>query len=259
MSAREQRRRRGGRVAPAAGLAFALGAGLTLGGCTVIQTECPVGTEVQRRIFSGGAEAEWCHRADGVHQGPEVRYYESGARMIEGAYLDGVRHGEWHYTTHDGLVWRRDRWEDGALVEKHVEPPLARPNAAAVDVLAPTDSMIIKLASADPTLGRAARADQLPPFAVWYTNGKPRVLGHYDRDGLRTGTWWFWHEDGQVARQVDYDAGVRHRMFREWHEGGRSKTDGFYIDGERDGHWRRWDAEGRLLADQDYGHGMLPP
>jgi antitoxin component YwqK of YwqJK toxin-antitoxin module len=243
------------------GLGFALAFLSSLGapGCAAIQTECPLGTEAKRRIYSGGAESEWCYRADGVHQGPEVRYYESGARMIEGAYLDGVRQGEWHYTTRDGLLWRRDRWEDGALVGKHVEPPLPRPNASPVDVLAPTDSMVIRLASADPTLGRTSRQDELPPFAAWYANGKPRVLGHYDRDGLRTGTWWFWYEDGQVARQVDYDAGVRHRTFREWHGSGRSKTDGSYLDGERDGQWRRWDGQGRLVADQEYAHGMLPP
>jgi antitoxin component YwqK of YwqJK toxin-antitoxin module len=258
MSARDQPRGRAeGAVARGFRLAFLLAIAPT--GCTTIQTECPLGTEVRRRIYSGGAESEWCHRADGVHQGPEVRYYESGARMIEGAYLDGARQGEWRYTTHDGLLWRRDRWEDGALVEKHVEQPLARPDATPADVLAPTDSMVIKLASADPTLGRASRAAELPPFAAWYANGKPRLLGHYDGEGLRMGTWWFWYEDGQVARQVDYDAGVRHRTFREWHGSGRSKTDGFYLDGERDGHWRRWDGQGRLLADQEYGHGMLPP
>jgi antitoxin component YwqK of YwqJK toxin-antitoxin module len=237
----------------------ALGLALALTGCTVMRTECPLGTDGIRRIFSGGAEAEWCRRADGVHQGPEVRYYESGERMIEGAYLDGVRHGEWHYYASQGSLWRRDRWADGALVDKRVDLPIGRPNAPPVDPLAPTDSYVIKLASADPTLGRTTREDGLAPFAVWYANGKPRVLGHYDRDGLRTGAWWFWYEDGQLAREVAYDAGVRHRAFREWHENGRAKTDGAYLDGEREGTWRRWDAEGRLVTEQDYGHGKVAP
>jgi antitoxin component YwqK of YwqJK toxin-antitoxin module len=250
-----------GRTYVAVAIGIALPGLLSVGtpGCTGFQTECPLGTEAQRRIYSGGAETEWCHRADGVRHGPEARYYESGAPMIGGGYFDGVRQGEWRYLTHDGLVWRRDRWEDGALVDKHVDQAGAPSNAAPGDVLAPTNSMVIKLASADPLLGRASRADELPPFAAWYANGKPRLLGRYDHEGLRTGTWWFWYEDGQVARQVDYDAGVRHRTFREWHTGGVSKTDGFYINGERDGHWRRWDGQGRLVADQEYGHGMLPP
>jgi antitoxin component YwqK of YwqJK toxin-antitoxin module len=232
---------------------------LAAGACSEIQTVCPSGTEARRRIYSGGGEAEWCHRDDGVRQGAEARYYESGRKMLDGAYLDGVRHGDWHYYVADGAAWRRDRWEDGALVAKKIDLPPAPPNGAAIDVLAPTESNIIKLASADPGLGRSARDGDLPTFAVWYGDGKPRVLGHYDRDGLRTGTWSFWNESGRLAREVTYDAGVRQGAFREWHANGRPKTDGAYAVGERDGRWRRWDEGGRLVADQMQGRVMLPP
>jgi antitoxin component YwqK of YwqJK toxin-antitoxin module len=234
---------------------------LLASGCgTVIRTVCPEGTVARRRIFSGGAEAEWCHRDDGVHQGPEARYFESGAPMLEGAYVDGVRHGEWHYYTQVGYAWRRDRWEDGALLAAKVELPQRPPNGPPVDVLSPTESGVIKLASADPGRMRGAREDELETFAAWYGDGKPRVQGRYDGDGLRTREWRFWYEGGGPAREVTYVAGVRNGAFREWHPNGRPKTDGWYADGERDGRWRRWDGEGRPVADQIYGRGvMLPP
>jgi antitoxin component YwqK of YwqJK toxin-antitoxin module len=231
----------------------------SLSACAEVLVVCPEGTGPQRRIFSGGAEAEWCHRGDGVRQGLEVRYYESGAKMLEGAYLDGARFGEWFYYPSAGPPWRRDRWEDGALVDKRIELPARDANQPAVDPLAPTDSLVIKLAAADPTLGRVVREDELPAFAVWYANGKPRVLGRYDRDGYRTRTWRFWFESGGLAREVMYDAGVRHGQFREWHENGQAKTDGSYEDGERDGHWRRWDETGRLVSDQTYARAMVAP
>ncbi len=243
-------------------LAFgALGLALVaaLDACVGIQIACPAGTEGQRRVFSGGAEAEWCHRDDGVRQGLEVRSYEAGGRMLVGAYLDGARFGEWAYTTKDGLEWRRDRWEDGALVAKTVEPPPRPPNEPPVDVSQPTSSLIISLAAADPTLGRAVREDELPAFAVWYDDGKPRVLGRYDREGFRTRIWRFWYEGGVLAREVTYDAGVRSGAFREWHPNGAAKTDGAYAEGERDGRWRRWDDRGRLVADETFTHAMLPP
>ena len=66
------------------------------------------------------------------------------------------------------------------------------------------------------------------------------MLGRYDGDGLRTGTWQFWYETGVLAREVDYDAGLRERLFREWHPNGQAKTDGAYSVGERAGRWRRW-------------------
>jgi hypothetical protein len=232
---------------------------LACGGCYQMRTVCPTGTEGRRRVFSGGAESEWCRRDDGVHQGPEVRYFEIGAPMLAGAFVDGVRHGEWHYFTTDGRTWRRDRWEDGAMIVSKVELPQRPPNGEDLDVLAPTESNIIKLASADPGLGRTERAADLPAFAAWYAGGKPRVLGRYDREGLRTRAWLFWHEGGGLAREVTYDGGVRHGPFREWHANGRPKTDGAYADGERDGRWRRWDEGGRPVADQIYARVMLPP
>jgi hypothetical protein len=229
-------------------------------GCVEIRTICPEGAEATRRILSGGAETEWCRRPDGVRQGAETRYYESGAKMIEGAYLDGVRHGEWRFYTSDSqLPWRRDRWADGALVSVQIEPRAAGQGGAPGDPLAPTQSGVIKLASADPLLGRSARDRELEQFAAFYPNGRPRVLGRYDADGLRTGTWRFWYDNGHLAREIDYDLGIRHRAFREWHEDGGPRTDGFYLDGERDGRWRRWDEAGGLLSDRTYDHAMLPP
>jgi antitoxin component YwqK of YwqJK toxin-antitoxin module len=225
----------------------AVAAALLAGACATPHTLCPEGTDISRRILSGGSEAEWCRRDDGVRQGPEVRFYESGAKMVEGAYLDGVLHGLWRYYFNEGSVWREDRWEDGALVAKRIDPRAARLSRRQLDALGPTSSGVIKLASADPLLGRAARQRGGGVFQSWYANGKPRMAGSYDGDGLRTGTWRFWYESGGLAREVDYQAGVRHRAFREWYEGGAPETDGFYLDGERDGAWRRWDPSGRAI------------
>jgi hypothetical protein len=239
------------------GLGAAIAA--TLAACADMRVACPEGTGPERRVFSGGGEAEWCHRGDGVRQGLEVRYYENGDKMLEGAYLDGARFGEWFYYTNEGARWRHDRWEDGALMAKAIDLPPRAANQAPVDVLAPTASLIVSLGSADPTLGRATRERELPVFAVWYGTGKPRVLGHYDRDGLRTRAWRFWYGSGALAREVTYDAGVRQGSFQEWHENGRPKTDGAYEVGERDGRWRRWDETGRLLSDEAWAHGMVAP
>jgi hypothetical protein len=235
-------------------------AALAVLGCApAFQAVCPQGTMARRRVLSGGAETEWCYRDDGVRQGPELQFYDSGTTMTEGGYVDGVRSGDWRYYMANGWAWRLDRWEDGALVDKRLAIPKREEGGPPVDVLAPTDSMVIKLASADPTPGRLVRASELPPFAVWYPDGKPRVLGHYDADGLRTGTWQFWYEGGGLAREVDYDAGVRHRLFREWHQNGRPKTDGVYDSGERDGRWRRWDEAGKLVSDHDYTRAIVAP
>jgi hypothetical protein len=221
--------------------------------CTQVRTVCPAGTEISRRIYSGGAEAEWCRRpADDVRQGPEVRYYESGSKMIEGEYLDGAQHGVWRQFFKDGRQWREDRWSDGELSAKKIDPRVAAMRGEELEALGPTSSGIIKLAERDPVLGRAAVARGGGTFVGRFASGGPRVVGRYDGEGLRTGTWRFWNEAGRLTREIDYDLGVRHRAFREWHDNGAPRTDGFYLAGERDGLWRHWDESGRPAADERY-------
>ena len=77
-----------------------------ISGCATARTTCPLGTELSRRIYSGGAEAEYCHRPDGIRQGPETRYYESGAEHVSGEYVDGTQSGVWRYRFSNGRNWR---------------------------------------------------------------------------------------------------------------------------------------------------------
>src|SRR5580765_6505631 len=138
------------------GLAFVVAAA-ALGGCATARTTCPEGTTLARRIYSGGAEAEYCHRPDGIRQGPETRYYESGAEHVSGEYLDGAQSGVWRFRFSDGRNWRAERWDDGALVAKTVDPAVAGMSREQIEALGPTSSNIIKLASRDPRVFRESR------------------------------------------------------------------------------------------------------
>jgi antitoxin component YwqK of YwqJK toxin-antitoxin module len=225
-------------------------------GCATGRTNCPGGTELTRRIYSGGAEAEYCHRPDGVRQGPEIRYYESGAEHVSGEYVDGAQSGVWRFRFSNGRNWRAERWDDGALVGKTVDPEVARLTPEQLEALGPTSSNIIKLTSHDPRTFRESREGG-GTFIVRYDNGRPRVAGDYDAEGLRVGVWHFWNEDGKLAREVEYLAGIREHAAREWHPNGAPAVEGFYVAGEREGRWRWWDANGRLTQELAYSAGSL--
>jgi antitoxin component YwqK of YwqJK toxin-antitoxin module len=228
---------------------------LVTNSCATARTTCPIGTELSRQIYSGGAEAEYCHRPDGIRQGPETRYYESGAEHVAGEYLDGAQSGVWRYRFSNGRNWRAERWDDGALVSTKVDPAVAGMSEEQLAALGPTDSNVIKLTSHDPRLYREARERGGGHFDGRYDNGRPRVAGDYDADGLRSGIWRFWNEDGRLAREIEFVAGVRERMAREWHPNGQLATEGFYVAGEREGQWRWWDAQGKLTSDAVYSGG----
>jgi len=247
--------------APVGACALLCAGGLTLFSCATPRTVCPIGTELARRIYSGGAEVEWCGRPDGVRQGPETRYYESGTELVSGAYVDGAQSGVWRYRFNDGRNWRAERWDDGALVQRTIDPAVARMSAAELDALGPTRSGIIKLASHDPLIGRQARDLEGRIFVSYFASGRPRVAGSYDLEGLRVGIWRFWFEDGRPAREIEYLSGVRERGAREWYPGGGPAAEGGYLAGERDGRWRFWDERGRSTLDVIYEDGVrvAPP
>ncbi|HSY41667.1 MAG TPA: hypothetical protein VLA79_19140 [Polyangia bacterium] len=239
-----------------------------VGACATARTTCPVGTALARQIYSGGAEAEWCRRPDGARQGPETRFYESGAELASGSYVDGAQSGVWRYRFNDGHNWRAERWDDGALVQLTIDPLVNRMTPGQLEALGPTSSGIIKLASHDPIPGRETREVPEATFVARYPNGRPRVAGSYDAAGLRVGVWRVWFEDGRPSRELEFLDGVRERDAREWHPNGIQAAEGRYVGGRRDGRWRFWDERGQLTADVVYrdgvrvsapsGGGMLP-
>jgi antitoxin component YwqK of YwqJK toxin-antitoxin module len=233
----------------------AVSAAAAVGGCATARTTCPAGTSLARRIYSGGAEAEYCHRPDGVRQGAETRYYESGAEHIAGQYVDGTQSGVWRYRFNNGRNWRAERWDDGALVATTVDPAVAGMSKEELEALGPTTSGVIKLTSHDPRLYREARDVGGGRFVDRFPNGKTRVEGDYDADGLRSGVWRFFYEDGRPAREVEYLAGIRERAAREWHPNGVMAAEGFYVGGEREGQWRWWDANGKIAGEAVYSGG----
>jgi antitoxin component YwqK of YwqJK toxin-antitoxin module len=226
-----------------------------LAACATPGTTCPDGTTLARRIYSGGAEAEWCRRPDGARQGPERRYYESGAELASGEYVDGAQSGVWRYRFNNGRNWRAERWEDGALVQTTIDPAIAHMNPDELAALGPTTSGIIKLASHDPLSGSATRDTPGATFVSRFPNGRPQTAGSYDALGLRTGIWRFWFEDGRPARELEFLGGVREHAVREWHPNGTQAAEGFYVAGLRDGRWRFWDQRGQLTAEAVYRDG----
>lgn len=226
-----------------------------LAACATPGTTCPGGTALARRIYSGGAETEWCRRPDGARQGPERRYYESGVELASGEYVDGAQSGVWRYRFNDGRNWRAERWEDGALVQATIDPAVAHLSPDALAELGPTTSGIIKLASHDPLPGSETRAAPGATFVSRFQNGRPQVAGSYDLLGLRTGTWRFWYQDGRPAREIEFLGGVRERAAREWHPNGTLAAEGGYVAGMRDGRWRFWDERGQLTAEAVYRDG----
>ena len=137
---------------------------------------------------------------DGARQGPETRYYESGAELASGGYVDGAQSGVWRYRFNDGRNWRAERWEDGALIQLTVDPSVARLSPGRAGGARPDQLRHhqARLARSDPRAGdaRGAPGDRRDVRGA-VPQRAPRLAGSYDAAGLRTGVWRFWFEDGR--------------------------------------------------------------
>ena len=230
-----------------------MSAATALAGCASSRTSCPDDTTLARHVYSGGGDAEWCRLPDGLRQGPESRNYENGVESVVGSYVEGALSGVWRYRFNDGRNWRAEQWDDGALLASTVDPAVARMSAAELAVAGATTSGVIKLAAHDPLRAPAGSGPDGPrEIVLRWSSGRLRAAGAVDGEGLRTGLWRFWLEDGTLAREIEFAAGVRDRSARAWHANGKPATEGFYVEGVRDGTWRFWDARGQPLRPVTY-------
>ena len=166
----------------------------------------------------------------------------------------GRRAASGGYRFNNGRNWRAERWDDGALVAKTIDPSVARlsPERAgsARARRRRTSSSWRRTIRARPRGARAGRRDLRR--ALRQTDGRASPATTTPT-GCASGVWRFWNEDGKLAREVEYLAGVREHAAREWHPNGAPAVEGFYVAGEREGRWRWWDASGRSSARRRIG------
>lgn len=153
--------------------------------------DCPDSTAQHDTTQRDGWKAE-CQRADGSAHGPvrelhvgreERGYFENGQRSPATLAIDDGRTVT--ETTYDkGAAVRRLEWTGGALATLEVER------------------------SGEKTLLR------------FHTNGVVAQLSRF-KGGVRQGEWQSWHENGELAEQVEYDsAGNERSGARRWGEYG---------------------------------------
>src|SRR4051794_28830195 len=87
------------------------------GGATGHALECPSGTSRHSFAYSSG-EKKWCARPNGLRHGPAGSYYSNGQLLFSGEYVDGAADGIAVYYLNEGTLWRRDTWNEGALISK---------------------------------------------------------------------------------------------------------------------------------------------
>lgn len=93
------------------------------------------------------------------------------------------------------------------------------------------------------------------PVTFYRADGSPAARGAY-AEGLETGPWTEWLEDGSRADGT-YREGAREGRWLYTHPNGSRQEEGSYVAGLRQGPWRWWYADGTLRGELEYRDGRL--
>lgn len=210
--------------------------------------ECPSATARRSFTFSSGDVDEWCARTSGLRHGPAQAFYSNGQLLSSGVFVDGSAYGVWVYYLNDGTVWRRDVWDEGALVSKWLNPETMALTGDELEMLGAVgggnDVGRVVCDSNDP-IQECRPPAPAPTSVLRYPNGRRRARGPVS-DGLRTDLWNFWYSSGALQKRVEFVGGELSGTYQEWYENGRPSVEGQYLSGEKVGVWRYWDAAGKI-------------
>jgi antitoxin component YwqK of YwqJK toxin-antitoxin module len=153
------------------------------------------------------------NRKDGVWE----EYHNNGKLKAKGRYLKGKKEGPWALFWYSGEPWRTVMYEGGVARE---EEPLA------CEMISGAWSEDLEARRAGCHICRVS------------AEGAPKKL--------KVGRWRWWHPNGALEGEGDYEGGEPHGLWRQFNEEGRLTLEGRYEHGERVTLWRGFFSNGAL-------------
>ena len=74
---------------------------------------------------------------------------------------------------------------------------------------------------------------------TFHFTGPKSMVGVF-KDGLRDGTWSYWHGNGQIRLQGNYEKGFKTQLWTRWYENGIIATKYYYDNTTSDGKVMDW-------------------
>lgn len=157
----------------------------------------------EERYASGNLKERTERNSAGVPHGKTSIYYENGALRAEGAYVDGLRSGQWRWYDSTGVFNLSGSYENGAQEGKFTEYfPSGQPKCTTIF----SDGI------------------KNGPTTTFHPNGRTASIVTY-RQGMLNDTSWFFYPSGNlsmlsvaendtVVMYIEYDStGVKRHQF----------------------------------------------
>jgi len=205
------------------------------------------------------------YNKDGEKNGPWVEYYPNGKDIFfKGGYKNGKKDGKWVFYYMNGNVENEGSFKndlkDGVWAQYYRDGNLIRKelynNGEYVRRISLKESETPKKKLFVP---RRLSGENSKWFELNKINnekyGKP--INQYTHDGLKTGMWEDYWDNGQLSNKGPYKNGKADGIWEYYYENGQLNIKGLYKNYLRDGIWEFYDEDGSLREKSLYDNGNM--
>lgn len=186
--------------------------------------------------------------ADGKRHGKSTFYYANAQPLAEIHFDQGEMHGGMTTWGRDGRTFTQKEYVHGRTLETKTERYANKQPKSQVSWYSPE----LKQQSADDWWN--ARLAEYKPvgkplkhgaLTAWHENGQVARQGEYDRD-LPVGKTVWWHATGQKSVEGTFENGLACGKWTWWFDSGQKQIQGDFVDGAPRGDWVWWDTNGKV-------------
>ena len=175
---------------------------------------------------------------NGLRQGKWKEFYPTGELKSEGTYKNSNKTGNWKFYFPDKQVevtgsYNSRGQQDGEWQWFYANGQLMRQANFNADIL---DGEYIEYDEDGEVVTKGEFLDGTEQGHWFYRRNKAIEEGDYD-DGLRTGTWKTWYEDGKFSSEIEYDQDLMNGKYTIYYDNHVIKRTGHLVNGEREGLW----------------------
>jgi antitoxin component YwqK of YwqJK toxin-antitoxin module len=92
-------------------------------------------------------------------------------------------------------------------------------------------------------------------WTYWKENGQKKEVAYYKNGEIVAGTEYAYHENGQISAEVNLKDGKRHGKWTSWHENGQLKWEATYKNDLPDGKTNGWFENGQIEYEGSFKNG----
>ncbi|MDY7229823.1 toxin-antitoxin system YwqK family antitoxin [Hyalangium rubrum] len=94
------------------------------------------------------------------------------------------------------------------------------------------------------------------PYVSFHPNGQKKATGQHV-DGMQTGLWTFFDENGRKTEEIEYSAHHYHGRRVQFFSTGKVKLEERWANGQREGMTTAYTEDGQKQAESEYRGGHL--